>query len=114
MYLGGNYSAFARLSDDDGSSILDDLEVDHQKEYCNNPAPALKTMANLQEVISGSADFGNQRTLVQMAGRGYQNCTLLDNHDVKCRGYSEYGEVGDPDFYDDTLGDGSPGPANRG
>jgi hypothetical protein len=190
-------------NDDDGSSILDDLEVDHQREYCNNPAPALQTMAYLQEVIAGSAecefggiilhtgadhggdnlpgnemgdalpaidlgtnlvikdinqsyyntcvqyvddsfkcwgddryagigleldtnwgddpgetpaaldgsaDFGNQRTLVQMAGRGYQNCALLDNHDVKCRGYSEYGEVGDPDFYDDTLGDGSPGP----
>ena len=35
---------------------------------------------------------------------------LLDIAEVKCWGYSEYGDAGIPDFYDEEVGDGNPVP----
>ncbi|QIZ77653.1 DUF7151 family protein [Ferrimonas lipolytica] len=51
-------------------------------------------------------DLGEGRYAIDIAGRGYQMCALLDNLEVKCWGYSEYGEVGVPQLYDLIIGDG--------
>ena len=72
-----------------GSESNNDWGDDSSELASNAPAP----------------DMGNGRTIKQFAGRGYQNCALLDNDDVKCWGYSEYGELGRTEFYDETLGD---------
>ncbi len=51
-------------------------------------------------------DLGTDRYAVDIAGGGYQMCALLDNHDVKCWGYSEYGETGSLYLYDYSVGNG--------
>lgn len=74
--------------------------LDTEEDYGDDPN---ETLDNANPDLNGA-------TVVQTAGRGYVNCVLLDTAEVKCWGYSEYGDAGIPDFYDEEVGDGNPVP----
>ncbi|WP_051201898.1 immunoglobulin-like domain-containing protein [Ferrimonas senticii] len=57
---------------------------------------------------AGFVDFGTEARVVDIAGGGYQHCAVFETGQVKCWGYSEYGEGGVPVLYDEDIGDGSP------
>ncbi|MGI9303473.1 MAG: Calx-beta domain-containing protein [Gammaproteobacteria bacterium] len=65
--------------------------------------------ANEPPADAPTPDMGSGLRPTSISGRGYHTCALLDNADVKCWGYSEYGELGNPLFYEETIGDGDPG-----
>nr|WP_256489463.1 Calx-beta domain-containing protein [Pleionea sp. CnH1-48] len=53
-----------------------------------------------------SPDMGSNRRVIDFGGRGYHTCGLLDNFEIKCWGYSEYGTLGIPFFEDKSIGNG--------
>ncbi|MFI3245185.1 MAG: Calx-beta domain-containing protein [Ferrimonas sp.] len=53
-----------------------------------------------------SPDLGQYRSVMAIAAGLEQTCALLDNNEVKCWGYSGYGETANPHFYDIAVGDG--------
>lgn len=78
------------------------------EDYAINGDPSDNDWGDDQGELVATApqpDMGSGRTVVEFAGRGYQMCALLDNHDVKCWGYSEYGELGRTQFYEEEVGD---------
>ena len=79
-----------------GAGEYGPIGLDTEEDYGDDPGETLD-MAN--------PDM-NGATVIQTAGRGYVNCVLLDTAEVKCWGYSEYGDAGIPDFYDEEVGDG--------
>ncbi len=83
-----------------GDGSYGSIGLDLDEAYGDEPG---ETPAN-----APSPDMGTDRKAVNFGGRGYQTCALLDNADIKCWGYSEYGELGVPEFYDEYLGDGDP------
>ncbi len=55
-------------------------------------------------------DFGTTDKVVDITLGGYQSCVIFETGGIKCWGYSDYGETGQPRFYGDYLGDGLPEP----
>ncbi|WNC70905.1 DUF5011 domain-containing protein [Thalassotalea psychrophila] len=55
-------------------------------------------------------DFGTIDKVVDITMGGYQSCVIFESGGVKCWGYNEYGEMGQPAFESDYLGDGLPNP----
>jgi hypothetical protein len=53
-----------------------------------------------------SPRVGTGRSVVQFGGQGYTTCGLLDNGEIKCWGYSDYGEGGVQEHYELSIGDG--------
>ncbi|MCP4412244.1 MAG: DUF5011 domain-containing protein [Gammaproteobacteria bacterium] len=66
---------------------------------------AENTVANAAYV-----DLGTTDKVVDIALGSYQSCAIFETGKVKCWGYSEYGELGLPQFYEDYVGDGDPEP----
>ena len=53
--------------------------------------PAQPTSTLLQPLI----DLGAGRTAIAIAVATYHTCAILDNGDVKCWGWDNYGQLGD-------------------
>ncbi|GAA5214733.1 Calx-beta domain-containing protein [Corallincola platygyrae] len=52
-----------------------------------------------------SLDFGTGLSVKAISGNGSQTCVLLSDDTVKCFGEGEYSVLGQPDWYEDYLGD---------
>lgn len=56
-------------------------------------------------LASNPISLGTGITAKAVSGRGYSHCVITNENAVKCWGYNEYGETGNPDFYEETIGD---------
>ncbi|WNC70804.1 Calx-beta domain-containing protein [Thalassotalea psychrophila] len=56
-------------------------------------------------LASNPINLGTNISAKGIGGRSYAHCAITNENTVKCWGYSDYGESGNPDFYGKSIGD---------